>query len=148
MVSLVELLRNILKNMSTPNTIFPVGTVLAFTNNTDPNKVYTSQTWVRFAQGRTLVGVNESDSQFSSAGKTGGESTHKLTIAEMPSHSHSASNVDSHFEKIFAKGSAYYGLAFRSGHSDPNISVSSMGGDGAHNNLQPFETVFYWKRTA
>ena len=40
------------------------------------------------AQGRCLVGVNTSDNDFKTPEKTGGEKTHKLTIAEMPSHSH------------------------------------------------------------
>lgn len=40
------------------------------------------------AQGRTLVGVNTSDNDFKTPEKTGGEKTHKLTISEMPRHSH------------------------------------------------------------
>lgn len=145
MLSLVSCFKNICVRFQN---LPPIGSVLAFVDDTDPNDLFYGQVWERFAQGKVLVGVDTADSNFNTVGKTGGESTHKLTIAEMPSHSHSASNVDSHFEKIFAKGSAYYALAFRSGYSDPNISVGSRGGDGAHNNLQPYETVFYWKRTA
>lgn len=53
--------------------IYPIGAVVASVNKQfDPNKLYTG-TWVRTAQGKVLVGVNESDSDFSTAGKTGGE---------------------------------------------------------------------------
>ena len=37
---------------------------------------------------KTLVGLNESESEFSTVNKIGGEKTHTLTINEMPSHNH------------------------------------------------------------
>lgn len=52
----------------------------------DPNQIYTHQTWERFAKGRTLVGVDESDADFEIAEKIGGEKEHKLTVSEMPGH--------------------------------------------------------------
>ncbi len=50
----------------------------------DPNKLFKNQTWVRFANGRTLVGVDENDTNFGEVEKTGGEKTVKLTESEMP----------------------------------------------------------------
>jgi len=38
--------------------------------------------------GRVPVGLNESDVDFDTAGKTGGEKEHTLTVSEMPSHNH------------------------------------------------------------
>ena len=67
--------------------IYPVGHVIATVNpDYDPNKLFKTHTWERFAKGQTLVGVNESDTDFSAAGKIGGEKMHTLTESEMPSH--------------------------------------------------------------
>lgn len=38
---------------------------------------------------RFIVGYNPNDSDYNTMGKVGGEKTHALTIAEMPSHNHS-----------------------------------------------------------
>ena len=126
--------------------IYPVGAVLASVNpDYDPNNIFRTHTWERFAKGQTLVGVDESDTAFSTAGKTGGEKTHKLTVNEMPSHKHTAST-------------AYAVTAFTSGRAASagsegafaisSVEIKSEGSGTAHNNLQPYTTVFYWKRTA
>lgn len=70
------------------NLIYPVGAVFMSTVNTNPG-TYLGGTWERWGSGRVPVGVDSGDSDFASAGKTGGEKTHTLTTAEMPSHSHS-----------------------------------------------------------
>lgn len=111
----------------------------------DPNKLYAHQTWVRFAKGQTLVGVNESDTTFASAGKTGGEKTHTLTVAEMPSHNHN-------YAVYAASGNAVSGFGHLATYGGTNkgwsSNVANTGGSTAHNNLQPYTTVYYWKRTA
>lgn len=62
--------------------IYPVGSIYQSINNTSPSTLFGGQ-WVAI-QDRFLVGAGEAYS-----GKaTGGEATHKLTIAEMPSHQH------------------------------------------------------------
>lgn len=104
-------------------------------------------TWVRFGQGKVLVGVDEGDSDFSNAEKTGGEKKHKLTVEEMPSHSHPITRYNplgTGFDETQRKLAAA-----------PNNSVGasgtansdSIGGGVAHNNLQPFIAVFMWRRT-
>lgn len=50
----------------------------------DPNKLFKNQTWVRFANGRTLVGVDDSDTSFDAVEKTGGKKTVKLTESRCP----------------------------------------------------------------
>ena len=105
-------------------------------------------TWVRFGQGKVLVGVDEGDYDFSNADKTGGEKTHKLTVEEMPAHSHaiprynpSGTGFDATQRKLAAGPNNGSGVP---GGADTNPA----GGDIAHNNLQPFITVFMWRRTA
>ena len=136
--------------------------------NYDPNKVFKTHTWVRFAAGRTLVGYNASESDFNAVEKTGGAKTHTLTTAQIPSHSHAAVNGDSsfHFTQLKiqsdlagkinlrgADGSAtrtLYGAsqANQWGMLRDDDTTAATGGSGAHNNLQPYITVYFWKRTA
>ena len=45
-------------------------------------------TWTAFGTGRTIVGVDSSDTDFDAVRETGGSKTHTLTIAELPAHTH------------------------------------------------------------
>lgn len=78
---------------------FPVHSTMIFTDSTDPNSIWVGTTWVKFAEGQTLIGMSSSDTEFNALGKTGGAksislshthttSGHALTTSEMPSHSH------------------------------------------------------------
>lgn len=66
--------------------IYPVGSIYISTNSTNPGTLF-GGTWEAYAQGRTLIGNGTSDQTFT-AGATGGASTHTLTTAQMPSHTH------------------------------------------------------------
>lgn len=136
-----------------------MGHVITTVNSSyDPNKLFKNQTWVRFASGQTLVGVDEDDTDFGEVEKTGGEKKHTLTSSEMPSHSHSIS-TDSHYILGSVGAITRHSCASGSGHSNILKSASSTvdrmwrgtvntGGSGSHNNLQPYVTVYFWKRTA
>ena len=83
--------------------IYPIGSVITSINSKyDPNKFFKTQTWVRFAAGKTLVGYNSAETEFNTIEKTGGAKTHTLTTTQIPSHSHSAVNGDStiHFTEL------------------------------------------------
>lgn len=129
-----------------------MGHVIATVNpDYDPNKLFKTHTWERFAKGQTLVGVNESDTAFNTAGKTGGEKTHTLTVDEMPSHSHSLRYGTGNMSDYLGGSTNTYGLTYPGlgtiVGSYPNVATN-VGGGSAHNNLQPYVTVYYWKRTA
>lgn len=129
--------------------IYPVGTVITSVNpNYNPNNIFKSHTWVRFAAGRTLVGYSASETEFNAVEKTGGAKTHTLTIGQIPSHSHNA--VHSGFLEHNANYSTSQVMNFASGTYKryANPATASTGGSGAHNNLQPYITVYFWKRTA
>jgi len=84
-------------------------------------------------KGNVPVGLNSADTSFDVLGEIGGEKTHTLTIAEMPAHTHKV-------------GSA--ALATASGSTERKPSgdwdlTTSTGGDGPHNNLQPYITLNY-----
>lgn len=67
--------------------MYPVGSIYMSVNNTNPS-AYFGGTWVAWGAGRVPVGVNTSDSNFSTVEKTGGASTVTLTTSQMPAHTH------------------------------------------------------------
>ena len=89
-------------------------------------------------RGRVLVGVS-TDSEFSALGKTGGSKTHTLTIDQIPSHSHAVYNSGSN---IVASGSSI-GQEVLGSSSSRGWYTGGQGGDGSHNNLQPFIAMNY-----
>lgn len=67
--------------------IYPIGSIYMSTNNISPEQ-FIGGTWQEYAKGKTLIGVDESDSDFDISNKTGGEKTHTLSISEIPSYTH------------------------------------------------------------
>lgn len=124
--------------------IYPVGSIYMSASLSTPEAVGSvlGGTWTAWGAGRVPVGVDTSDSSFDTVEETGGEKTHKLTIAEMPSHKHSLP-----YRTGGGGGSTWYtdpGTA--DGYSDSK--AQAVGGDGSHNNLQPYITCYMYKRTA
>ena len=90
---------------------------------------------------RFLLSVGDT---YKSAGLTGGEADHTLTVAEMPSHRHGASEGQFH---------AYTGSngadTVSGGTNFKSIQYTAYaGGGGAHNNMPPYLAVYMWKRIA
>ena len=122
---------------------YPIGSVyINASNATNPASLLGFGTWSAFGAGRTLVGIDSGDTDFDTVEETGGEKTHKLTIAEMPAHRHPMARADG--------GSTYqYSYKNNTGHPTSGVAYTeSAGGDSAHNNLQPYIVVYFWKRTA
>lgn len=90
-------------------------------------------------QGMFPAGVSGSDATFA-LGATGGEKTHVLITAEMPSHSH---NVPYNLNAVNVQNAA---TAFI-GSSAGTTAVTNTGGDGAHNNLPPFRSMSFVIKT-
>jgi microcystin-dependent protein len=105
---------------------------------------------------RVPVGFDSGAIEFNAMGKTGGAKTHTLTVAELPSHSHTASGniaiyqtgneAGGHGTKAPADGFTNR-LFVDGGSTGVNVTVGSTGGGGAHNNLQPYITMNYIIRT-
>lgn len=144
---------------STLAQVYPVGSVYINAEvSTNPFQLFGFGTWVAFGSGRVPVGVDATQSEFNTPGKTGGAKTHTLTVAEMPSHNHD------HYEwlhnGVSDSGGVRYGFGYQRDTGTliktTSYNTSSAvpygngptGGDGAHNNLQPYITVYMWKRTA
>lgn len=157
--------------------MYPIGSIYTSVINTNPN-TYFGGTWVAFGSGRTLVGVDAGQTEFDTVEETGGAKTHTLTTNEMPSHTHIQDShnhtQNSHTHLVYHAGSpSYYagtgdqpgldavatldpGLYGFNGNSQATTATNqattatnqNTGGGAAHNNLQPYITVYFWKRTA
>ncbi|MGP6360950.1 DUF859 family phage minor structural protein [Streptococcus dysgalactiae subsp. equisimilis] len=126
------------------NMVYPVGSVYMSTSSANPS-TFIGGTWQRYAQGRTIVGVSENETEFNYAGKTGGEKSHRLTNQEMPSHSHGFNG-----NKMVGNGfgDAPANVTASGGWFQLHPKTGSEGGDQPHNNLQPYITTYIWLRTA
>jgi microcystin-dependent protein len=157
------------------NLIFPVGSIRMTISAADES-TFLGGTWTRWGTGRVPVGVNSSDTNFNSVEKTGGANTHALSTAELPSHNHSfsgsvtvnANGAHTHqassgaYKVGSGSGSVYFymtnggsssgqttGSAGSHNHTATiSGTIGSAGSGSAHNNLQPYITCYFWKRTA
>lgn len=76
------------------NTVYPVGSIYMSINNTNPGTLFGGN-WEAWGSGRVPVGIDTSNSNFSTAEKTGGASSAALTTDNMPAHSHTLTIVSS-----------------------------------------------------
>jgi len=127
------------------NYLYPVGSIRVSTSSTNPG-TYLGGTWVQWGAGRVPVGVNTSDSDFSSVEKTGGAKTHTLTVDEIPYHSHAITNQIG--TNGYESNKIVYNYDMGTNGSAKIYNTGGAGGSGAHNNLQPYITCYMWKRTA
>lgn len=126
------------------NMFYPVGSVYeTMESSFDPNKKW-GGTWERI-KGRVLVGVDENDSDFNTAEKTGGEKTHTLVVSELPQHTHANYAKRTN---ITINNSGNTHVMCHSSNSGATVghNIGSTGEGVAHNNLQPYITCFIWKR--
>lgn len=132
-------------------TEMPIGSVYVTTNDykssAEVNTALGYGTWIRFAEGKTLVGMSTkvADPAWTKKLKTEfGEYDHKLTVEEMPNHKHNIQAVDNDSRGNTAIDGASGGrLGFVS-----DQFLGAVGGDKPHNNVQPSIVVAYWLRTA
>lgn len=126
------------------NMFYPVGSIYETMDSSfDPNKKW-GGTWERI-KGKTLVGVDENDSDFNTAEKTGGEKTHTLVVSELPQHTHANYAKRTN---ITINNSGNTHVTCHSSNSGATVgrNIGSTGEGVAHNNLQPYITCFIWKR--
>lgn len=148
------------------NIIYPVGAIY-ITKGESSQSIFDTlgieSTWQKI-EGRFILGSSSSYD----VGLTGGESTHKLTEAELPSHNHSVSLTTdsggghSHTATIYDLGGSSWGSNDHCVHqySTRKITTSSAGdhthsvsgttgskGSGtAHNNMPPYHVCDIYER--
>lgn len=91
-------------------------------------------------QGRVVV-MKDGTSNFLNLGQTGGELTHTLTIPEMPSHNHGVPLVAT------TTGIPNPVINISNSGNFTNVNTTNTGGDGAHNNIQPYMVLQYIIKT-
>lgn len=115
--------------------IYPVGSIYMSANSTSPATLF-GGTWEQI-QDTFLLSAGSTYT----AGDTGGEATHTLTVDEIPSHTHTYFEIDINAGQGRQAnwGNDIYGRTTNTG---------STGGGQAHNNMPPYLVVYMWKRTA
>ena len=115
--------------------LFPLGYIYITTSSTSPAEIF-GGTWERIKDVFLLAASN-----LYRVGSTGGEATHKLTIEEMPSHSHELNDIGVNW----SSGPREYSAQVSS-QSSRVIETNKVGGDQAHNNMPPYLAVYMWRR--
>lgn len=177
------------------NKIYPVGSIYISVNNANPASFF-GGSWTAFATGRTLVGIDTSQSEFNSVEKPGGHKslqshTHGLNnhvhslgnhTHSVPNHTHTMQGAGNHYHYLginkdavqkgtsynkpnnFESGSTSYKsnttgnhthtmnssgtctTGGNSGNTGGNSGNTTSAGGGNAGNLQPYITVYMWKR--
>lgn len=115
---------------------YPVGAIYASADSTSPASLF-GGTWEQLKD-RFLLGAGDTYA----AGSTGGEATHKLTVAEMPKHTHEFG--------LQAYGAEVGSVTVTGNASQATLNkvTNEAGGNSAHNNMPPYIAVYMWKRVA
>jgi len=148
-----------IQKILSPNTYLlahPIGSIYMSVDPESPADIF-GGTWEQIENCFLLA----ASSRYT-AGSTGGEASHTLTINEMPAHTHKITAYDSLGGDAFwyqngdgyvangAGGStsvAQDGQVYGTVTSDVK-GVQNTGGGQAHNNMPPYLAVYVWKRIA
>lgn len=124
--------------------IHPVGSIYWSTNITSPETLF-GGTWEQIKDTFILAA---GDSY--SAGSTGGEANHTLTIDELPSHRHylKYGNVYIGYLNSNAAQSNNNALYKYNVSREDALYGEDRGGNQPHNNMPPYLVAYCWKRTA
>jgi len=152
-----------------PLNAWPVGSIFMNETPTDPATLLGGGTWIPWGVGRMPISVDPDDIDFDTAGKTGGEKTHQLSVTELPTHHHVMDHDHPDINRTirWAENAAASGTNTRvtdvgsttgvSGTNSGSMPINTpmftgntgdTGGGAAHNNMPPHIAVYMWKRTA
>lgn len=144
---------------------YPIGAIYISANNTNPANLFGGE-WIEFAKGKTLIGVDTTQTEFNTVLKTGGSKT--------MIHNHGAGTLGANIgafdaditsigyqavlkrtnDSAFTYG--FKGLPSISGsvsnsriaHNTPVYGTTEDSSSSTSSNLQPYITCYMWKRTA
>jgi hypothetical protein len=134
---------------------YPVGSIYANASvTTNPATLLGFGTWVRFGQGRVMVGQDPSDDAFNGLEETGGSKTHTLTEAQLAAHAHEPLTandflvVHGNFNQPDSIDGLAEGVAFGPADVTRRLTTASTGSGEPFSILPPYVVVYLWKRTA
>jgi len=156
---------------TTLQAVYPVGSIYINAGvTTNPATLFGFGTWVAFAAGRVMIGLNTSDVLFDTLEETGGSKdatvvshTHTFsgTTGLVGNHQHFVGSNDSgtnpgstaglrEFVQNYGEGNGPDTATSFAGSHDHSFSgtTASTGSSATNANLQPYITVAMWKRTA
>lgn len=178
------------------NKLWPVGSIYISVNNANPASFF-GGSWVPFATGKTIVGVDTGQGEFNAVEKSGGHKELQSHAHGLNNHVHSLNNhthtVPNHVHTMQGAGNHYHYLGINkdavqkgtsynkpnnfesgstsyksnttgnhahtmnssgtcttggnSGNTGGNSGNTTSAGGGNAGNLQPYITVYMWKRT-
>jgi hypothetical protein len=144
--------------LAVKNELYPVGSIYTnATSSTNPGTLLGFGTWTAFGAGRVMVGLDAGNALFDTAEETGGSAdaivvshTHTATVTD-PGHNHGTAS-----ESVFIQGSGGFplrraetgGTVTTTNTTGITVANSTTGSSGTNANLQPYITVYMWKRTA
>ena len=141
--------------LATKKALHPVNSIYLSMDSTNPNTLFGFGTWQLIGQGRTLVGVDTNDNDFKTANKTGGSKTHTHSSGSIVAN---IGAIEDDLGKIGYIGTEPHNTTYGMGVS--GVAVSNMntkkvnhatttsGNTANASSLQPYITVYIWKRTA
>ena len=151
--------------------IYPIGSIYISVSSTNPSTLF-GGTWVAFGEGRTLIGVGTGTDENSlsktfAVNSTGGEYTHEIKNSELPAQKGKVRQADSNGDILGIEsyagitspfsldpkgGAVWLGVITTQVNSNSFgtsvLTFDNKGQNLAHNNIQPYISVYMWKRTA
>lgn len=141
-----------------PCPYYPIGAIYMSVDSTNPGSIF-GGTWERI-KGRFLLSADDGSYNVNN---TGGEATHKLTVAEMPSHTHTITWAQ--YSKRYSEvtngannGQEFVGGSADEGHqlaafwcydgNERSGKIQTVGSSNSHNNMPPYLVVYMWKRVS
>lgn len=144
------------------NKTYPIGSIYITSNSTNPS-VIVGGTWVSYGKGQTLVGIDTSQTEFNTVNKTGGSKTathsHGAGAAQNGSLAAAVGSTSSNASYLGFLAANYFG-----GMGDATYTLTATGVNGGGFNhftqiwgnvadaspsvVQPYITVYMWRRTA
>lgn len=139
------------------NQFYPIGSIYQSTEATNP-ATFMGGTWERFANGKILIGVDESDSDFNTPHRTGGSKVHDhgdgtyeamigANGGNADSIGYQASNKN---DDVLRNSTATYKVVGTSMGAGRNFDhfTRIAGRSAESSSLQPYVTIYRWRRIA
>jgi hypothetical protein len=121
------------------NAIYPVGSLYMSTVSTNPATILGFGTWEAWGEGRMIVGVSSTDTDFDTVEEIGGAKTKTIAQANLPNISTGAGTAHTHTQNAHTHTQDSHGHGTSSNPGDHSHSYTNNingSNNGANNDLQ------------